>query len=220
MRHFFTVTISCLAMAALGVPAALAGDEITAHVRVEGKSRTIFGSTAPLLTPFQGVIHAEDGTPVELPQPTALGLLEAASVRGEFFYNVQQFSFGSFVNQVGRYAGKGLRGWSFKVNGRAPDVGASAVVLEDGDSVLWYWTRLDPTTFAGPPTLDIVWDGRCLIAYEVDAAGTSTQAQDVKFKLDERRRIFSRKGRVCTASWRTAQVVKRGAIRSQTLIAS
>ena len=220
MRHLFAVLATCLAVGALGVPAALAGGEVSVHVRVEGKSRTIFGSTDPLLTPFKGVIRADDGTPVELTKPTVLGALEAASARGEFFYNLQQFSFGSFVNQVGRLAGKGLSGWFFYVNGRAPELGASDIVLRDGDSVLWYWGKLDSTTFAGPPTLDIVSRGRCLIAREVDPNGKKARAANVVFKLDERRRIRARKGRVCTASWATAQVVKRGAIRSQTLIAT
>ena len=40
-----------------------------------------------------------------------------------------------------RYAGAGQTGWVFKVNGKSPPVGADAVSLKDGDTVLWYWAQ-------------------------------------------------------------------------------
>ena len=59
------------------------------HVRVEGKTHTIFGATAP----FVNV------------KANALDALEAASNAGEFYYHVQQTSFGPYVDQIARYAG-------------------------------------------------------------------------------------------------------------------
>jgi hypothetical protein len=189
-------------------------------VRVEGKTKNLYGATGSSLSPFIGTLKAEDGTPVELTKPNVLGALEAASLSGGFFYNLQQFSFGSFVSQVGRVEGRGLTGWFFKVNGRAPQVGATEFKLKSGDDVLWYWAKLDAVTFAGPPTLDIIQKGRCVVAREFDAAGKRTRASNVKFKLDERRRVRSQSGRVCPPKWTIAQAVRPGAVRSQVIVAS
>ena len=73
---------------------------LRAHVRVEGKRATIFGATQPLLTPYTGSLPVADST-IDLTQPTALGALEAASERGEFFYELQSFSFGPYVTRSG-----------------------------------------------------------------------------------------------------------------------
>jgi hypothetical protein len=118
--------------ALLLVPAALA---VRVHVRVEGKTRTIFGSTEPTLTV----------------KANALDALDSASLAGEFYYHVTLSSFGPYVDQVGRYAAAGSSGWVFKVNGVSPPVGADSVTLKDGDRVLWYWATFGAA--GGPPTL-------------------------------------------------------------------
>jgi hypothetical protein len=118
--------------ALLLVPAALA---VGVHVRVEGKTRNIFGSTEPTLTV----------------KANALDALDSASLAGEFYYHVATTSFGPYVDQIGRYLAGGSNGWVFKVNGVSPPVGADAVTLKDGDKVLWYWATFGPT--GGPPTL-------------------------------------------------------------------
>ena len=56
------------------------------HVRVEGKTQTIWGTTAPALT-----------------ATTAKDALEQASIAGEFYYHVTFTSFGPYVDQIGRY---------------------------------------------------------------------------------------------------------------------
>ena len=100
-----------LAEAALGV---------NVKVRVEGKTQTIYGAAEPTI----GTTGA-----------FALDTLEAASSRGEFYYHVTQFSFGPFVDQIGRYKAEGSDGWTFKVNGVSPQVGADKVAVKDGDVV-------------------------------------------------------------------------------------
>ena len=85
-----------LAEAALGV---------NVKVRVEGRTQTIYGSAEPTLS--------MTGT-------NALDALDTASARGEFYYHVTQFSFGPFVDQIGRFASEGSNGWSYKVNGKVP----------------------------------------------------------------------------------------------------
>jgi hypothetical protein len=105
------------------------------HVRVEGRTQTVFGTTQPFVN-----VNAN-----------ALDALEAASNAGEFYYHVQQTSFGPYVDQIARYAGTGQTGWVFKVNGKSPPVGADAVTLKDGDTVLWYWAQFGAA--GGPKTL-------------------------------------------------------------------
>src|SRR5206468_3036895 len=79
----------------------------------------------------------------------ALDVLGAAATRGEFYYHVQQSSFGAYVDQIGLYPAGGQAGWVFKVNGVSPPVGADQVQLADGDVVLWYWAEFGPA--GGPP---------------------------------------------------------------------
>ncbi len=106
-RHLFIWLVAGLA-ALLLVPAALA---VGVHVRVEGKTRNIFGSTEPTLTV----------------KANALDALDSASLAGEFYYHVTASSFGPYVDQVGRYVAGGSNGWVFKLNGVSPPVGADAV---------------------------------------------------------------------------------------------
>ena len=121
-------------MALLLLPAtALAA---TVHVRIEGKTRTLFAPTEVTVT-----------------AGNALDALEQASLLGEFFYHLTQSSFGHYVDQVGRYGGSADSGWVFKVNNVSPPVGADQVQLKDGDHVLWYYATFGPT--GGPPTLDV-----------------------------------------------------------------
>jgi hypothetical protein len=129
-----------LAAALVVVPAALA---VKVHVRVEGKERTIFGSTAPLVDVTSMRASA-------LPE-NALDALESASALGEFYYHITTTSFGPYVDQVGRFPAVGQTGWVFKVNGVSPPVGADQVQLKEGDKVLWYWAQFGVA--GGPKTL-------------------------------------------------------------------
>src|SRR6266702_4682024 len=140
VSHRLIVVVAALVAALLIVPAALA---VKVHVRVEGKERTIFGPTAPLID-----VTSPRANP--LPE-NALDALESASVLGEFYYHVTFSSFGPYVDQVGRYAAVGQTGWVFKVNGASPPVGADQVRLQKGDSVLWYWAQFGIA--GGPKTL-------------------------------------------------------------------
>ena len=132
------VLLAVAAVAALLAPAALA---TVVHVRVEGKTRTIFGAAEPRAF-----------------GSNALEVLESASLGGEFYYHLTTSSFGTYVDQVGRYGGSGQAGWVFKVNGVSPPVGADQVQLEDGDTVLWYYATFGPA--GGPPTLQLSRTGK------------------------------------------------------------
>jgi Domain of unknown function (DUF4430) len=138
--HRLSLVVVALAAALVVVPAALA---VKVHVRVEGKERTIFGSTAPLVDVTSMRASA-------LPE-NALDALESASALGEFYYHITTTSFGPYVDQVGRFPAVGQTGWVFKVNGVSPPVGADQVRLKEGDKVLWYWAQFGVA--GGPKTL-------------------------------------------------------------------
>ena len=104
MRRFSAVVLAALVL----VPSAAA---VQVHVRVEGRTHTLFGATAPLVNVNMNALDA----------------LEAASNAGEFYYPLTQTSFGPYVDQIGRNPAAGEFGWVFKVNGASPPVGADAV---------------------------------------------------------------------------------------------
>ena len=191
--------VAALAAVLVLVPAALAA---RVHVRVEGKTQTIFGTTEPTLN-----VAA-----------TALDALDAASLTGEFYYHVAQTAFGPYVDQIGRYPAGASSGWVFKVNGISPPVGADKVKLKDGDTVLWYWATFSGP--AGPLSLEvetsIVRGKRCFFATGRSDAGRASRARGVVFTLNGRR-VGSRSGVLCTRLGRYAvRVAKAGAIRSRT----
>ena len=126
--------LACLAVLALAVPAIASA--ATVKVRVEGKTRTLFGPTE---------VTVSASTPLEA--------LQQASLLGELYYHVTASSFGNYVDQVGLYGGSASSGWVFKVDNVSPPVGADQVQLKDGDTVLWYYATFAPT--GGPPTLQV-----------------------------------------------------------------
>jgi uncharacterized protein DUF4430 len=128
-KRLTLLIVLCLALPG----AALAA---TVKVRVEGKTRTLFGPTE---------VRVTAATPMEA--------LEQASLIGELYYHLTTTSFGSYVDQVGRYGGDASSGWVFKVDDASPPVGADKVQLKDGDRVLWYFATFGPT--GGPPTLRV-----------------------------------------------------------------
>ena len=190
------ILVSLLAFCAFASTAAAA----RVHVRVEGRTTTIYGASEPGL---------QAGA-------TALDALEAASVAGEFYYHVTQFSFGPFVDQIGRLGSTPADGWVFKVNGVSPDVGAAQYTLKDRDRVLWYWTR-----FSGPaatPTLRLerVRAG-CYRVMSEDAKGARAPASGALLVVDGRR-VRTRGGRACIGPHRSlVRAVHAGAVRSNAL---
>lgn len=162
LRRPLALAVAAFAAAALASPALAA----VVHVRVEGKTQTIFGAAEPRAT-----------------AANALDALESASLAGEFYYHVQQASFGRYVDQIGRYPGSGDSGWVFKVDGVSPPVGADQVQLKDGDSVLWYYAAFGPT--GGPPTLALTRvQGHCYRVVEQDDTGAATAALGAVLRVD------------------------------------
>jgi hypothetical protein len=167
LRRLFAVVAAALVV----VPSAAA---VRVHVRVEGKTHTIFGATAP-------VVDA---------QGTALDALEAAAKAGEFYYHVQQSSFGAYVDQIARYAAAGQAGWAFKVNGKSPPVGADSLSLKAGDTVLWYWATFGAA--GGPKTLvleRLSGKGGCYRVYTEDDNGVRAAAIGAVLHVGRKRTV-------------------------------
>ena len=182
-----------LALAAVLAPTALAA---RVHVRVEGKTTTIFGTAEPVL----------DAT-------TALTALDAASVAGEFYYHVASTAYGPYVDQIGLYKAAGSSGWTFKVNGVSAPVGADKVTLGPGDRVLWYWATFGPA--GGPPTLVLSRGKRagCYRVVEQDDAGKTRRARGAVLHVDGRRVRGA-----CVGRHRgLVRATKAGAVRSNAL---
>lgn len=138
------------------------------HVRVEGKTQTIFGPTQPRIS-----------------AATPLDALTAAARAGEFYVDVASSSFGNYVDQIGFYRAAGESGWDFKVNGAEPPVGADHVQLQDGDVVLWYWATFSAT--GGPPTLSLTRvQHRCYRVVQQDDAGKVSPAVGAVLHVDGR----------------------------------
>jgi hypothetical protein len=195
-RRLFTLLVA-VAAALLLVPAALA---LRVHVRVEGKTQTIFGAAEPSLDV----------------KANALDALEAASFAAEFYYHVTVGGFGPYVDQIGRYPAGGSSGWVFKVNGVSPPVGADAVTLKAGDRVLWYWATFGPS--GGPPTLVLRRAKRgCYRVLAQDDAGKARPARGAVLHVGGRA-FRARTGSACIGPHRgLVRATLKGAVRSNAL---
>lgn len=195
LRRPLVLAVAALA-AVLLAPAALAA---VVHVRVEGKTQTIFGAAEPRAS-----------------GANALDALESASLGGEFYYHLTKAAFGTYVDQVGRYGGSGQAGWVFKVNGVSPPVGADQVQLKDGDTVLWYYATFGPT--GGPPTLQLSRAGKgCYAAVALDDAGKPTAVANLTLRAGGRKAAMPG-GKACIGAHRgLVRATAPGAIRSNAL---
>jgi hypothetical protein len=200
MRRTLVLAIT-LVVAAVLIPAGLA---VNVHVRVEGKTRTIFGTTEPT---------------VDVPA-NALDALRTTATLGEFFLHVQQSSFGPYVDQVGLYPAAGTGGWVFKLDGVSPQVGADQTALKDGDTLLWYWADFDPTTFAGPKTLLLKQTkANCYAAFLQDDKGAQTAAEGAALHVGSKRSVSTSGGAACVGAHRglLVRATLQGAVRSNAL---
>ena len=148
----------------------------TVHVRIEGKTRTLFAPTE-----------------VAVPATNVLEALEQASLAGELYYHVTQSSFGNYVDQVGLYGGTAESGWVFKVNDVSPPVGADQVQLHDGDHVLWYYATFGPA--GGPPTLEVKPSAKgCYIASAFDDNGKPATVSGLTWHVGSQKTVAGTTG--------------------------
>ena len=216
MRKRVLIIFSIAVLAVVFVSSAAA---VSVSVRIEGKTRTLFGGTDPQLQVTS----------------TALDALVAAAHAGEIYYHLSTGSSGSYVDQIGLYPALASGGWMFKVNGVLPPVGADKVALKSGDHVLWYWANFDPATFAGPKTLRLTISGLthaeralerrthaklyCYAAVAQDDRGAITPANGAVLHVGSKRAVKTGKGRACVGPHRglLVQATLSGAVRSNKL---
>ena len=169
------------------------------HVRVEGKTVTLFGASEPRVS-----------------ATTPLDALQAVSRAAELYVHVTSSSFGYYVDQIGLYGGTGDAGWVFKVNGASPPVGADQVQLKDGDVVEWYYATFGAN--GGPPTLELSRVAKgCYAVTGHDDTGAAKVPAGVVYHVDGRT-ISAPAGHICFTKphglvWATAP----GAVRSNRL---
>jgi hypothetical protein len=194
-RRPLVLALAAVVLAA-AAPSALAA---VVHVRIEGKTQTLFGPTEPRAT-----------------ASNALEALDAASVAGELYYHVVSASFGNYVDQVGRYAAVGQTGWVFKVNGALPPVAADQVSLKDGDRVLWYWAQFGVA--GGPRTLELARRPKgCYAVLSRNDQGAPTFAAGAIVHVDGRS-VRAAAGRACLGPHRgLVWASLAGAVRSNRL---
>jgi hypothetical protein len=171
----------------------------TVHVRVEGKTRTLFAPTEVTVT-----------------AGNALDALDQASRLGELYYHLTQSSFGNYVDQVGRFGGTADSGWVFKVNDVSPPVGADKVALKDGDHVLWYYAAFGPA--GGPPTLEVKAAGKgCYTAAAFDDNGKAASVSGVIWHVGSKRSVAGALGTPLCPGSHSGVLVRAtasGAVRS------
>ena len=198
MPKRLVVLFAVLVTALLVVPAAFA---LRVHVRVEGKTQTIYGSAEPTLSVTSNALDA----------------LDSASAAGEFYYHVTVTSFGPYIDQIGRYVAGATTGWVFKVNGVSPPVGADKVTLKDGDRVLWYWATFGPA--GGPPTLTLRAGPKrnCYRVLAQDDTGKTTPARGARLHVGGRSAL-ARTGSACIGAHRgLVTATLKAAVRSNAI---
>lgn len=193
----FRRTLILAALAALvAVPPALSA--ALPHIRVEGRTHTIFGPTEPRVTAVN-----------------ALDALVDASLSGEFYVHVTPTSYGPYVDQVGLYSAFGSSGWAYKVNGVSPPVGADQYVLKPGDHVLWYWSFFGLN--GGSPTLELKRAGSCYWVFAQNDQGKETPAVGAVLHV-EHHSVKTRAGRACIGAHRgLVRATLSGDVRSNAL---
>jgi hypothetical protein len=177
-------------LAALLVPAALAGPVLAAHVRVEGKSHSIFQGNA---RPFVGTLRGHTTT-----KQTALGSLVKASRKQPFPLRLTWNDCcggawnGFFVSSIAHVTPPSTAFWAFKLNQKLAGQGLGSTRVTRDSHVLVYYTTFDPATGATEPTLGITASKRrppvngrvTFTVTSYDDAGTATPAAGAKVRVN------------------------------------
>jgi hypothetical protein len=194
IKRLFALVILSLTLPASALAASV-------HVRIEGRTQTLWGATEPTVS-----------------ATNVLDSIEAASLAGELYYHVTMTGFGPYVDQIGRFGGAASSGWVFKVNNASPPVGAEAVTLKDGDRVLWYYADFGPA--GGPPTLDLKKATRgCYMVAAYDDNGKTVTVPGITLRVGAKRSVAVAGGRACPGAHPglLVRALASGAIRSNAL---
>ena len=216
------------ALAALLVPAALAGPALAAHVRVEGKSKSIFqGNARPFVGTLKGPYdHEADGAGL-----AGDGLAHAAVRAGPDLERLlrRRLEAASSCRRSPTSRRPVTAFWAFKLNQKLTSSGLGSTRVTRDSHVLVYYTTFDPATGATQPTLGITAstkrppaaNGR--VTFRVssyDDAGTATPAAGAFIRVNGVPHTVNANGAVRLRFARgtsTVRAFEPGAIRSQKL---
>lgn len=212
----------CVAMTVFtAMSGILAGSAFAASVkvRVEGATNTVFTGVTALGTrnvvDSSGVAHAQTSN--------ALSALDAAAQLGSFPFVLDNTAYGLYVSSV---AGElpvpnpPYPGWSYRVNGIMPAVGADQYALKAGDSVLWYYGTWDasPTVAWVPRSYVAVGTTATVAAKQLDPAGVASSLPSATVTIGRNALEAGADGtvrmRFTTAGDYGVRVAKEGLIRS------
>lgn len=213
-------------LAALLVPAALAGPALAAHVRVEGQSKSIFQGNARA---FVGRLQGHTTT-----KRTALGSLVTASRRQPFALGLTWSDCcggawgGFFVLSIAHVTPPSSAYWAFKLNQKLTSSGLGSTRVTRDSHVLVYYTTFDPATGATQPTLGITASTKRppangTVTFRVnsyDDAGTATPAAGAFVRVNGVPHTVNANGAVrlrFSPGTSTVRAFEPGAIRSQKL---
>ena len=147
-RHGRTLAASTFSFLALGATA-LASDAgaVVSDLRVEAGGQVLTNasyttSDETVVTDRSQPACGGSGQTRALAGETALGLLASAAERRSRLQPLRisdKFSFGLLVCGAFDFTASDTSFWLYKVNHRAPEVGAEALKLSGGEEVLWYF---------------------------------------------------------------------------------
>jgi hypothetical protein len=147
---------------ALAAPSATQAATVPAELRVTAAGKNLEGGTTYLTdtTRFKTDSRPQcggSGDVKTVPGPTALGILGSGVAVNSKLRPVgvtDKFEFALALCSAGSYIGWQDAYWLYKVNHKAPDVGADQYALEPGDSVLWYF--VDPSEKSNTGSSELV----------------------------------------------------------------
>ncbi|MFH1509224.1 MAG: DUF4430 domain-containing protein [bacterium] len=73
---------------------------------------------------------------------TVMDVMKAVDEGEGFFYEAEDYDFGTMVNSINGMKADDAHFWSLEVNGEMAEMGADAQTVKDGDEVAWVYTEL------------------------------------------------------------------------------
>jgi hypothetical protein len=168
------------ALAALAACAPAIAAPVTAQLRVEGSTSTLF--EGPITTDGKAIDkgdgpHPCDGTtasPAQPPGPTMTAALDDASIAAGFRWEATWFSFGDFfISKIGSDEGSQSAFWGTVLNFQPTPVGGCWQQVREGDDLLFAFGDVYTQPLlklSGPPTAKV---GQS-VAFTVTDGGTGS----------------------------------------------
>lgn len=177
---------------------AIAGDEtVSKTVQIAESSGGTSGgnsgesSSSSISVYYDGTVYLSSGTftvtattgkTYTINWRTALGALKAASEQKGFSFIIKETDWGPFVKCIaGKCEGDEgpTSGWMYQVNGNTPQIGAHQYNVNDGDLVVWYFSRSMSDT---PDTSPMVLKIRVKFETSESAQAATQQVEEVAEK--------------------------------------